>query len=319
MQAMPSRVPTPMPDSLAQRTVLIVDDQPDSIQVLARLIKDDYRVRVATGGERALEIAQGEDPPDLILLDVEMPGIDGYEVCRRLKSHPRTVGIPVLFITARNDPEDEERGLTLGAVDYISKPFRPAVVRARVRNHMRLKVKSDLLEQYSMRDSLTNVANRRLFDERLAEAWARALRKGHDLTLILMDIDHFKQYNDHYGHGAGDDGLCRVARALHAQLQRPGDLLARYGGEEFVALLPETDAPGGYEVAERLRQGVETQQIPHAACDRRQVTLSLGCATLASGLPREGLHSPADLLQAADRALYRAKAAGRNRVMAAED
>lgn len=246
MQTMPSREPI-MPDTLAQRTVLIVDDQPDSIQVLARLIKDDYRVRVATGGEKALEIAAGEDPPDLILLDVEMPGIDGYEVCRRLKFHPRTVGIPVLFITARNDPEDEERGLTLGAVDYISKPFRPAVVRARVRNHMRLKVKSDLLEQYSMRDSLTNVANRRLFDARLAEAWARALREGHDLTLILMDIDHFKQYNDHYGHGAGDDCLCRVARALHTPLQRPGDLLARYGGEEFIALLPETDAPGGAE------------------------------------------------------------------------
>ena len=204
-------------------------------------------------------------------------------------------------------------------MDYISKPFRPAVVRARVRNHMRLKVKGDLLEQYSMRDSLTNVANRRQLDERLAEAWGRALREGHNLSLILMDIDHFKQYNDHYGHGAGDECLCRVARTLHAQLQRPADLLARYGGEEFVALLPETDVRGGQEVAERLRQAVASQQIPHTACDRGHVTLSLGCATLASGLPREGLHTPADLLQAADQALYRAKAAGRNRVMAAED
>ncbi|MFP4161954.1 MAG: diguanylate cyclase [Ectothiorhodospira sp.] len=311
---MASHVPHP-PQNHPDRTVLIVDDQPASIQILARLIKDDYRVRVANHGEKALEIALGDDPPDLILLDVEMPGIDGYEVCRRLKSHPRTVGIPVLFITARDEAEDEEKGLLLGAVDYIPKPFRPAVVRARVRNHMRLKIKSDLLEQYSMRDSLTNVANRRQFDERLGEEWGRALREGHDLSLVLMDIDQFKQYNDHYGHGPGDECLCQVAQALQGALQRPGDLLARYGGEEFVALLPETGVDGATRVAERLRQAVEAQGIPHQPVPRGHVTLSLGVASLVGGRTRAGIETPANLLKAADQALYRAKEGGRNQVM----
>jgi len=205
-----------MTDSVLQEraTVLIVDDQPANLMILSRLLKDDYRVLVANNAAKAMEIAQGDNPPVLILLDIEMPGMDGYDLCRELKEDERTSGIAVIFVTARDAAEDEEMGFRLGAVDYISKPYHPAIVRARVRNHVNLKIRTDMLEKLSNRDGLTNIPNRRYFEERLEGEWARAWRSGQPLSVVMMDIDHFKLFNDHYGHGAGDDCLRRVARIV---------------------------------------------------------------------------------------------------------
>ncbi len=293
------------------RTILIVDDAPANIRALASLLKGEYRILVALSGEKALEIVRGESPPDLILLDIEMPGMDGYEVCRRLKSESPSNRIPVIFVTAKSGADEEELGFNLGAADYIIKPFYPAVVRARVRNHMNLKIRTDLLEELSLVDGLTGVFNRRYFDDHFEEERKRALRMGHPLGVIMMDIDNFKAYNDNYGHGAGDECLQKVARALREALPRSGDFVARYGGEEFVALLPGTEGEGTLRVAERLRGVVASLEIPHAYSPTAKViTISLGVAS------SEALASPEEalaLLKRADQALYRSKKEGRNR------
>ncbi len=296
-----------------QQTILVVDDEPANIQALGSLLKEEYRVRVANSGEKALTVVQSGDQslPDLILLDIQMPGIDGYEVCQRLKEDPATSEIPVIFVTALDATSDEERGLNLGAVDYIAKPFNQAIVRARVHTHMSLKRKTDLLEQIALLDGLTGIPNRRYFDDQLRREGKRSLRQGESLSVLLMDIDHFKGFNDHYGHGAGDQCLQRVATTLKGALSRPSDMIARYGGEEFVALLPGTDAAGAAEVAERLRAAIEGMAVPHEYSSAASVvTLSIGHATYSPEQPGDVLKG---LLQSADRALYAAKKAGRNR------
>ncbi|PYG02876.1 response regulator receiver modulated diguanylate cyclase [Thioalkalivibrio sp. ALE21] len=295
-------------------TLLLVDDEPTNIQALGHLLKDDYRIRVANNGEKALALAAEGAPerPDLILLDIQMPGIDGYEVCRRLKEDPHTSDIAIIFVTALDDARDEEHGLNLGAVDYIARPFNPAIVRARVNTHVKLKRRTDLLEQYAMLDGLTGIHNRRYFDEHLDRETRRSQREGEPLSLIMLDIDHFKGFNDHYGHGAGDRCLQKVAETLARTLNRPGDTLCRYGGEEFVALLPGTPTSGALEVAERLRSAVEERALAHEHSSAGPVvTVSLGAATFdPAGEPGADMES---LLARADAALYRAKNAGRNR------
>ena len=194
----------------------------------------------ATNGKEALRIAGSDRPPDLILLDVMMPQLDGYEICRRLKSEESTQNIPVIFVTVRDAVEDEARGLELGAIDYVTKPFNMPIVRARVRNHIELKRRGDDLEALSCLDGLTSIPNRRRFDEVLALEWRRSLRAETWLSLMMMDIDQFKAYNDHYGHPAGDSCIKQVARAIAGCLTRAGDFVARYGGEEFCAVLPES-------------------------------------------------------------------------------
>jgi len=291
--------------------VLIVDDTPTNIQVLAEALRTEYRVKVAASGKAAFDVIAKQGLPDLILLDVMMPEMDGYEVCRKLKQNPRTQAIPVIFVTAKTEVEDEERGLKLGAVDYIAKPFHLAIVSARVRNHINLKLMTNLLESRAMLDGLTNIANRRHFDEQLDREWKRAQRTATALTLIMVDIDYFKPYNDHYGHGAGDACLQKVAAELADSVERPPDLVARYGGEEFVVLLPATDAAGAGQIAERIRARIEALGIAHEySAAAQRVTVSMG---LASCVPVTG-EAAASLLEKADRMLYRAKAAGRNQV-----
>jgi len=297
-------------------TILIVDDTPTNIQVLAEALRADYRVKVAGSGKAAFEIIARQGLPDLILLDVMMPGMDGYAVCRRLKDDPRTKDIPVIFVTAKSDPLDEEHGLRLGAVDYIAKPFHPHIVAARVQNHINLKLKTDLLELHALLDGLTSIPNRRRFDDDLASEWKRAHRAGSMLSLIMLDVDYFKPYNDHYGHGAGDNCLRKVAGALAEAVVRPGDLAARYGGEEFVVLLPATGKDGAAQIAERIRAQVEALRIPHGySAVAAWVTVSVG---LASAVPRD-CDGTAALLEKADNMLYRAKDAGRNRVCGASE
>lgn len=292
-------------------TVLIVDDTPENIDLLLGALGDKYHTRIALNGEKAIKIAESVRP-DLILLDIMMPGMDGYQVCRTLKTNSDTQNIPIIFITALGSVEDEERGLRLGAVDYIVKPISPPIVRARVQNHIRLKMKSDLLESLAMLDSMTNIPNRRRFTEALDMEWKRALRSGSSvpMSIIMMDIDHFKAYNDNYGHGAGDACLRLVASNLAAEASfRPADMVARYGGEEFIALLPETDANGAKLIAERFRSCIEALHIPHEhSTASRWVTVSVGFASI---LP--GLDCTAEKLQEeADHKLYKAKASGRN-------
>lgn len=306
----------------ARQLVLIVDDQRLNIRMLGAALADELDIVEATDGEAALARARELPQPDLILLDIAMPGLDGYEVCRQLKEADETRHIPVIFATAMDDVADETRGFELGAVDYISKPFKLPVVQARVRTHLRLKRQSELLERLVTIDGLTEIPNRRRFDERLDAEWRRSIRSRQPLSVVLMDVDHFKLFNDHYGHAAGDRCLCAVAKGLVSALNRAADLVARYGGEEFVAVLPNTDAEGATLAAENLRVVVEALCVPHAHSSAGPVvTISLGGATVvpphAGGPPHEELVA-GDLTHAADLALYAAKESGRNRVVFAD-
>ncbi len=289
--------------------LLVVDDQPANIQAVYQAFSADHQVLMATGGEQALKLAATKQP-DLVLLDVVMPGMDGHEVCRRLKADPATQDIPVIFVTAHSEEAAETQGLALGAVDFISKPINPAIVRARVKTHLTLKAQADMLRQWVYVDGLTGVRNRRGFDEQLSSEWGRAVREGSALSVVMLDVDFFKRYNDHYGHQAGDACLRRVATFLRQAVKRPGDLVARYGGEEFACLLPGTDLEGAMGVARQLGAGVEALGLAHAASSVSPVvTVSLGVCATSGNEPG----SPEKLLRAADAQLYLAKASGRNR------
>ena len=293
----------------AKPSILIVDDSPTNIRVLADALRDDYYVRIATDGQTALDVI-ARNKPALVLLDVMMPGMDGYEVCRRIKERDETRDIAVIFVTAKSELADEETGLNLGAVDYIAKPFQLPIVRARVRNHVLLKLRTDMLETMAHIDGLTHIPNRRNFDQTLESEWHRALRSRNPLSLVMMDVDFFKRYNDNYGHSRGDVCLEKVAAALRGAVTRPSDLVARFGGDEFVVLLPDTDFNGAHLIAERIRRNVEALRLPHDHSDASGwVTISVG---LASVTPQEGMAAAA-LIEQADEMLYQAKAGGRNR------
>lgn len=292
-------------------TVLIVDDAIDNIMALANVLADSYDIVFATSGPEALAVVK-EQAPQLILLDVVMPEMDGFEVCRRLKDDVNTQDIPVIFITAMSSAADEEQGLKIGAIDYISKPFRMPVVKARVHNHLLLKQRADLLETLASLDPLTHLPNRRMFDTKLDEEWKRANRDGSTLAVLMIDIDYFKRFNDNYGHGAGDACLHKVAQVLNDQCARVGDFVARYGGEEFIVILPNTDTDGAMTVGERLRKRVEDEQIVHAYSGvGPYVSISVGCASIC---PSSVHATSLDLITAADERLYQAKELGRNRV-----
>ena len=291
--------------------VLVVDDVPTNVKILADALRVDYRIKVASNGQDALRAAQSDPQPDLILLDVMMPGMDGYEVCRQLKQLPETRRIPVIFVTARDSAYDEEYGLNLGAVDYISKPYSILVAKARIRNHIQLKKQSDLLEELSHVDALTQIPNRRSFDEALEIEWKRAFRERQCLSIMMIDIDHFKDFNDHYGHGSGDEALRQVASVLAGGIFRPADRVARYGGEEFVVLLPDTSGAVAAQLAEKLREGVIRLAIPHEySTAGPYLSVSIGCAAQVPS----GDMTPGQLLEMADQMLYRSKHEGRNRV-----
>ena len=290
-------------------TLLIVDDDKHNRLLLTELFEGEYKIIQAKNGLQALELARAH-APDLILLDVLMPEMDGMAVIRALKRDDATRHIPVIFITALDSAADEELGLDLGAVDYIAKPFHPPIARVRVRNHLQIVHQRRLLEQIAALDGLTGIPNRRRFDEALAQEWSRCQRSGLPLSLIVADVDQFKQYNDTLGHAAGDRVLQDVAAALRQAARRPGDLAARYGGEEFVLLLPETDAPQAQLLADELLQRMAARKLPHPAASAAPcVTLSLGGITT---IPASNEVAP-DFFERADTALYQAKAQGRNR------
>jgi len=293
-------------------TLLIVDDDKHNRLLLTELFEGEYKIIQAKNGLQALERARAH-APDLILLDVLMPEMDGMAVIRALKRDDATRHIPVIFITALDSAADEELGLDLGAVDYIAKPFHPPIARVRVRNHLQIVHQRRLLEQIAALDGLTGIPNRRHFDETLATEWKRCLRLEAPLSLIISDVDFFKQFNDIYGHQAGDACLRAVAGSLCESLFRVEDTVARYGGEEFAAILPGTDIDGALAVAERMRRSACDLRIPHERGIDGLVSCSFGVASLTPG----SADTPLKLLQTADSRLYAAKREGRNRVLRA--
>jgi len=292
--------------------VLVVDDEPSNVLALFEILKPFYEVCMAPNGQDALDFCAAS-PPDLVLLDVVMPGLSGYEVCRRLKASEATREIPVLFVTTRTDPEDEAHGLDEGAVDFISKPIHHKVVLARVRTQLTLKLQAERLQQLALIDGLTGVANRRQLDATLAREWRHCMRTHASLALLMVDVDHFKRYNDHYGHLAGDACLRSVAQALQDNVRRPHDLVGRFGGEEFVCVLPDTPFEGAEQRAHVLEGAVRALALPHVRSDPGIVTVSIGAAVT---LPARG-EEFASLIEAADQLLYAAKQAGRGQVKCA--
>lgn len=293
-------------------TILVVDDERGNRAILTDLLGDNYKLILAKNGTQALVRAR-EHLPDLILLDVLMPEMNGHQLIKVLKQDDVTRHIPVIFISALDSVGDEERGLELGAVDYITKPFHPAIVKARVRNHLQAFHQRQMLERLANIDPLTGIPNRRHFEETLKNEARRCARTGIPLSLVMVDVDYFKDFNDHYGHGAGDLILRNIAKTIQGELNRPGDFVARYGGEEFVLVLPEIDVAGGQIVTEKIRAAVEALQEQHARSDVSEwITVSLGGATVESTLNQAEV---GELLQMADRRLYEAKRQGRNCVV----
>ena len=283
--------------------ILIVDDVASNIQVLATFLKDTYDLKIANSGQRALALATTEPYPDLILLDISMPEMDGYEVLSKLQENDITHNLPVIFVTGSDSIKDEEKGLALGAVDYITKPISPAIVKARVQTHLIIKHQRDELLYNASHDQLTGLYNRHILAEEGQRKFSRAHRKGDDLSLLMLDIDHFKKVNDTYGHLMGDTILIAVADIL-SEGMRVEDFTARFGGEEFIVILENCNLEFAKEKAEVLRK-----KIASTVTDGISVTASFGVCQLTES------HNTFELLlKSADDALYKAKELGRDRV-----
>jgi two-component system, chemotaxis family, response regulator WspR len=312
--------------------VLLVDDQPIVAEAIRRLLADQPDITLHACMDVALAIPLARSiKPTVILQDLVMPGVDGFTLVRCFRADPDTANIPIIVLSSREDPRDKSRAFETGASDYLVKLPDKIELIARIRAHSRsfrahqerdeayralealkreLELKNAALAQLSMQDGLTGIANRRRFDQVLLTECGRAKREETELSLLLMDVDFFKKYNDTYGHQAGDDCLKRVGSALAQATRRPADLAARYGGEEFALVLPGTPAEGALHVAEAVRSAVEALQIPHSASTVAQhVTVSLGVVTTAPGATL----TPKELIAVADLGLYAAKRSGRNR------
>lgn len=286
--------------------VLIVDDSPAALRVAkARLAGEDVDIVCEDGGKAGLEAARSVKP-DLMLLDVDMPDMSGFDVCRILKANPETSMISVIFLSGSHETKDKTKGLDLGAVDYVTKPFDAFELQARVRAALRTKRLQDLLVKRSQVDPLTELSNRGALLGRLGSEWGRRQRHGCPIAFIMCDLDRFKRINDKYGHGVGDKVLCQVAKVI-ASCCRETDFPARYGGEEFAIVVSEEYAEGAANLAERCRQGIESIRV---GVDGKlvQTSASFGVADA------EGLTSLEAMIERADEAMYRAKEGGRNRV-----
>lgn len=293
-------------------TILIVDDERINIQILDNALSNEYNILAAMSGEQAIAVAV-ESLPCLILLDIILPDISGYNVCKALKNNKLTKHIPIIFVTAQSLPEDELKGLELGAIDYFRKPFLVPLIKVRVRNQIELVQKTEALERLAWIDGLTGISNRRAFDKRYSEACKYGIRNKRRICLIILDIDFFKQYNDHYGHAQGDVVLQQVARAIDLVASRPLDFVARYGGEEFVILLTDASEKEGALLAEKVREKIEQLAIPHIKSKiHRALTISVGVTSSSNGGCSFDTKA---LLEAADACLYEAKAMGRNTVV----
>jgi len=289
--------------------VLIVDDEKSNIFALTEILGAEYEVTKVTDSRKALETAE-EDMPDIILLDIIMPEMDGFAVISALKNSDKTRDIPVLFITGLDDIEAEEKGLVLGAADYISKPFHPPVVQLRIHNQIKILEQLRTIKRISLHDQLTGMPNRHSFEERLHLEWGKMLREHTPLSVLIVDVDHFKNYNDAYGHPQGDIALQSVAEAFDRALKRSSDFAARWGGEEFIVLLPNTDVDGMMIIAEEVRKTIEDMTIPGPFDSITKITASIGGNTQT----HETASAISEFISEADTALYEAKKTGRNKV-----
>lgn len=304
--------------------ILVVDDDPSAVQLMARMLTGLGDVRFATSGADALRVARAA-APDLVLLDAEMPGMSGFQVCEALKTDDTLAEAQVIFVTSHAEPAFEVAGFEIGAADFIAKPVNAQLVLARVKAQLRVKQMADAMKRVASIDAMTGVLNRGRFDPLVESEWRRARRHGGALSVLMVDVDHFKLYNDRYGHPAGDACLRAVAQALAEVCRRPGDVVARYGGEEFALLLPQTPRAGAQHVALDALRAIEALAIPHGASPTcRHVTVSIGvgcydesssCWLAPSADSRFGSEEDAPrvghLVAVADAALYAAKRAGR--------
>jgi len=326
-----SVTPNPLPET--KGNILLIDDLPENLRLLTELLTNlGYTPRCAISGNRALKSIRLK-LPDIILLDIKMPEMDGYQVCQAFKNDPELCDIPIIFISALDETFDKLKAFQVGGVDYITKPFQIEEVVARLETHLTIqrqkkrlqneiakRIQTELILQEANRklelmanlDGLTQIANRRRFDDYLSSEWQRHQREQNSLALILIDIDYFKRYNDRYGHQGGDDCLVRVAQAIAQVPQRPTDLVARYGGEEFVVILSNTDMQGALKVARAIQEAIASLAIIHENSDVSDyVTLSMGFVSL---IPTLDL-SPEVLISYADKSLYLAKEKGRNQAI----
>ncbi len=301
--------------------ILVVDDERSNLDMLNKILGHDYEVSVAKSGRAALKRAM-EDKPDLILLDVVMQDMTGFDVLLALKKSDLTSKIPVIFITGLSSVEGEEKGFALGAVDYITKPFNASIVKARVKTHLQIVKHLRIIEEMGMIDPLTNLPNRRCFEERLNVEWSRSVREHTPISLMMMDIDNFKVFNDTLGHPLGDAILVGSGAVFASALRRQTDFAARLGGDEFAIILPNTAAAGAVNVAQAIRAGIAginianlhgAEMLPRAALASGHLpplSVSIGVAGM---VPETGDHSH-ELVKRADICLYQAKNQGRNRV-----
>ncbi|MDR3333633.1 MAG: diguanylate cyclase [Treponema sp.] len=294
--------------------ILAVDDDRANVSILHRILSPEYTVLTANSGERALKYAV-EEQPDIILLDIILPDMNGFDILVKLKENPLTREIPVIIISGLNSEQDEEKGLCLSAVDYITKPFNNTIVRARIKTHIDIISHRRVIEKLSLIDPLTDIPNRRAFNDRIQMEWKRAIREKNPLSFLMIDLDNFKHYNDTYGHLQGDRLLKTVAQIFVDSAKRPADMSIRWGGEEFAVLLPHTDLKAAHIIAERIRSRVESTQVPITGGTlMTSITLSIG---LASIVPTQD-SSINDFIALADKYLYQAKDTGKNRICSIE-
>lgn len=290
--------------------ILIVDDEKSNIDVLNGILRPHYKIYIAKSGPEAIKRAKA-NKPDLILLDIIMPEMDGFEVLSIMKEDDMTRDIPIIFITGLNNVNDEEKGFFLGAVDYITKPFNHSIVKARVKNHLQIVKQMRTIERLSFIDALTEIPNRRSFNGKLKSSWELAVQTNTPISLLTIDIDDFKKYNDKYGHPEGDALLFNIAQVMKKSLFRSADFIARIGGEEFSVLLPNTELQGAIEIAKRIHCNVEKTKI----CNSKDSTVS-GC-TVSIGISSSCPDKNTDLklfVEKSDKLLYAAKANGKNRI-----
>ena len=299
-----------------RQTVMLVDDEIANLEFLNTILEKDYRVIGIVRGESTVEEA-ADYQPALILLDTQMPNCDGYDICRQLKHDPRCKHIPVIMMghmENNSTPVKSGLGLDLGAVDYINKPFNRAIVKSRVRNHVSLQRKNRLLESQMKIDSTTLIPNHEAFEETLETEWARCMRSEAWISTIIIDIDMFRHFNDHYGHTAGDDCLAKVGNVLASCSKRPGDFVAHYSDNVFAAILTDTDHDGALQLAEVYRQSIDDLMIPHAYSGTGDhVTVSIGVGTVSPTTTMDT--SPKILMDTSYDFLYQAEHNGFNRII----
>jgi diguanylate cyclase (GGDEF)-like protein len=291
--------------------ILVVDDDV-SINALGSSLAKHYQVLGAKNGIQALKIIKSNPQIDLILLDVQASENNGFEICKKIKSNRIAKDIPLMFISINKNEDAEERSLSMGAVDFIARPFSQTILELRVKNQLKLKRQRDLLKHLSRTDSLTGMWNRSKFDEFLKNEWLRAIREQTWLSLIMIDIDSFKKFNDLYGHTRGDECIKKITQAIKKSIDRSQDLAARFGGEEFICVLPNTTLSGAVHIAETIRKNCLKLKVPHEGSQITPfVTVSLGVSSI---IPNRS-SSAQLLIQTADKMLYKAKRDGRNKVV----